>query len=113
MPVDTKFRDPIRLLVEALVKGHFDQLERDGRSGRLSSRELKEALKAYGRTIITLPDQAFNLIDVYPVKGQKSMWAVDVPLWTVEEGRSDLTLSLTVSESQDGVHLEIDDLHVL
>jgi hypothetical protein len=112
MPVDTKFIDPIRALVKALVEGHFDQLERDGRSGRLSSHELKEALKAYGRTMITLPDEAFSLVDVYPVKGRQATWAVDVPLWTAEEGRSDLTLSLTVSESCEGVRLEIDDLHV-
>jgi hypothetical protein len=113
MHADTKFRGPIRSLVEALVAGHFDQVERDGRSGRLSSHELKKALKAYGRMVITLPDEAFDFVNVYPIKGQKSTWAVDVPLWTAEEGRSDLTLSLTVSESQDGVRLEIDDLHVL
>ena len=112
MPVEAKFIDPIRALVEALVEGHFDQLERDGRSGRLSSHELKEALKAYGRTIITLPEEAFNFVDIYPVKGRQATWAVDVPLWTAEEGRSDLTLSLTVSESRERVRLEIDDLHV-
>jgi hypothetical protein len=113
MHADTKFRDPIRSLVEALVEGHFDQLEWDGRSGRLSSQELKKALKAYGRTVITLSDEAFDFVDLYPIKGQKSIWAVDVPLWTAEEGRSGLTLSLTVSESQDGVRWEIDDLYVL
>jgi hypothetical protein len=113
MTVETKFIDPIRSVVETLVKGHFDQLERDGRSGRLSSHELQEALQAYGRTIITLPDEAFRLAEVYPIKGQTATWAVDVPLWTAEEGRSDLTLSLTVSDSQDGVQVEIDDLHTL
>ena len=113
MTVDTKFIAPIRALVDMLVKGRFDQLERDGRSGRLSSHELKEALQGYGRTIIALPDEAFHLVDVYPIKGQNTTWAVDVPLWTAEEGRSDLTLSLTVSDSQDGVQLAIDDLHTL
>jgi hypothetical protein len=86
--------------VEALVAGHFDQLERDGGSGRLSSHELKKALKAYGRTVITIPDEAFDFVDIYPIQGQKSTWAVDVPLWTAEEGRSDVTLSLTVSEAK-------------
>jgi hypothetical protein len=113
MSVDIKFIDPIRSLVETLVNGHFDQLERDGRSGRLSAHELQEALHAYGRTLITLPDEAFRLAEVYPVKGQNATWAVDVPLWTAEEGQSDLTLSLTVSDSKDGVQLEIDDLHTL
>lgn len=113
MLIDTKFRDPIRLLVEELVQGHFAQLERDGRSGRLSAHQLQEALREYGCTIITLPDEALNLADVHAVTGQQTRWAVDVPLWTAEEGRSDLTLSLTISESRDGVRLEIDDLHVL
>jgi hypothetical protein len=96
MTVETKFIDPIRSVVETLVKGHFDQLERDGRSGRLASHELQEALQAYGRTLIPLPDEAFRLAEVYPIKGQTATWAVDVPLWTAEEGRSDLTLSVTV-----------------
>ena len=39
------------------------------RSGRLSSHELKEALQGYGRTLIALPDDAFRLAEVYPVKG--------------------------------------------
>jgi hypothetical protein len=113
MPLDTKFRDPIRSLVEELVQGHFAQLERDGRSGRLSAAELQETLREYGRTIITLPDEALNLADVHAIAGQRTCWAVDIPLWTAEEGRSDLTLSLTISETRDGVQLEIDDLHVL
>ena len=113
MTVDTPFIDPIRAVVDTLVKGHFDQLERDGRSGRLSAHELQEALQAYGRTIIPLPDEAFRLAAVYPITGKTATWAIDLPLWTAEEGRSDLTLSLTVSASQHGVHVEIDDLHTL
>jgi tetratricopeptide repeat protein len=62
---------------------------------------------------ITLPDEACDFVDVDLIKGQKFVWAVDVPLWAAEEGRSDLTLSFTVSGSQDGVRLEIEDLHAL
>jgi hypothetical protein len=113
MPIDTKFRDPIRFLVEELVQGHFAQLEQDGRNGRLSAAELQDTLREYGRTIITLPDEALNLADVHAIAGQKTCWAVDMPLWTAEEGRSELTLSLTISETRDGMQLEIDDLHVL
>ncbi|MBM3224380.1 MAG: hypothetical protein FJZ47_11325 [Candidatus Tectomicrobia bacterium] len=113
MTVDTKFIDPIRALLHTLAQGHFDELERDGRSGRLSACELQEALHAYGRTLIALPNEAFRLVEVYPVQGQHATWAMDVPLWTAEEGRSDLTLSLTVSDNQEGVHVAIDDLHTL
>jgi hypothetical protein len=79
----------------------------------LSASELQETFREYGRTIITLPDEVLNLADVHAVAGQRVCWAVDVPLWTAEEGRSDMTLSLMISENSDGVQLEIDDLHVL
>lgn len=39
--------------------------------------------------------------------------AVDVPLWTAEEGRSDLTLSLTVHDRDGSVEIAVDDLRVL
>jgi hypothetical protein len=41
-------------------------------------------------------------------------WAVDIPIFTKEEGQSDLTLTVTMTES-GGPFCEvvIDDLHVL
>lgn len=40
-------------------------------------------------------------------------FAVDVGMWTAEEGRSDLTLQLTVIERAGAIAIAIDDLHVL
>jgi len=34
-------------------------------------------------------------------------------LWTAEEGRSDLSLELTITESGNGYLIEVDDIHVL
>jgi hypothetical protein len=39
-------------------------------------------------------------------------WSVRFDLWTADEGRSDLTLELTVEET-DPLKIELDDLHVL
>jgi hypothetical protein len=39
-------------------------------------------------------------------------WWVIVPLWTREEGMSDLPLEATVTESDAGVMVVIDDIHV-
>jgi hypothetical protein len=36
-----------------------------------------------------------------------------VPLWTAEEGRSDLSLELSAIPIDGGHRFEIDDLHVL
>jgi hypothetical protein len=41
-------------------------------------------------------------------------WSVNLPLWTKEEGRSDLTLQMHFTESDGALYaVEIDDLHVL
>ena len=48
------------------------------------------------------------------VGAEPPAWSVVVPLWTREEGRSDLTAELTLTESSAGeIDLELDDLHVL
>ena len=39
-------------------------------------------------------------------------WAVDLPLWTQEEGRSDLMLSMTAWDRDGTIAVEIDDIRV-
>lgn len=36
-----------------------------------------------------------------------------MPLWTIEEGRSDLSLELTLVENDKTISIELDDIHVL
>ena len=106
--------DEIVRLVDDLVGGRFDQLQSDGRAGRLTAHEFAREIEEYGRTLVSLPDQAFELVDVYPLREQRFAWAIDVPLWTREEGRSDLTLSVTARQrGPEQVEIEVDDLHVL
>lgn len=89
-------------------------LEADGRIGRLTVEELSQALEDYGRSLVEIPDQGWEAADVYEIEDRLDTWGIDLPLWTLEEGRSDLTLSLTVSRLDSGqVTVEIDDLHVL
>lgn len=109
----TSVQNAISDLVRTIARGEFDQLVRDGRAGRLTSEELARAVSDYGRTIAeALPREAFELAETYSQPGSSTV-AVDLPLWTVEEGRSDLTLSLTLRNRDGSVDVEIDDLHVL
>jgi hypothetical protein len=103
--------EAIRTLVADLVTGDFAALEADGRIGRLSRDELTDAIAAYGRTLV--PKLNLETVEVYAADRDASRFAIDIPLWTREEGRSDLTLSLTVTDSGGTVSVEIDDLHVL
>mgnify|MGYP000884154324 CR=1 FL=1 len=111
--MDQKLLDAIRNLVADLARGRLDEIEADGRAGRLSASELLSAIRDYGRTLLPLPDEAVSLIDIFPSDHDSTKSFLDVPLWTVEEGRSDLTLSLVATREVDEYRLEISDLHVL
>jgi hypothetical protein len=111
--IPEKLRPALRSVVDALVTQNYAALEADGRAGRVGAAGLEQAIARYGRRLVPLPEAAFEASMAYQHDAQRSHWAVDLDLWTAEEGRSDLTLSATVVEDGDDVRVEIDDLHVL
>ena len=106
-------RPEIVRLVQDLAAERYQALESDGRAGRLDATQLSEAVSEYGRTLVELPDSVWRLVDEYPIDGHPDELALDIPLWTAEEGRSDLTLSVTACRTDGRITLMIDDLHVL
>ena len=81
---------------------------------RLNRAEMESAVRAYGRTVILPPrDTIPNFDAVKVMNAEPERWSVDIPLWTREEGRSDLTLEVTMTGSDgDVMDVEIDDIHV-
>lgn len=113
MSLPDGFRAPIADIVDALVRGDFESLDRDGRSGRVGADGLRRSIAEYGRTLIALPDQAFDLADSGTIDTRPAEWWIVVPMWTAEEGRSDLSLELAALPTTNGHRLEVTDLHVL
>jgi hypothetical protein len=111
--VPQPFKGPIAELVDALVRGDFAALDRDGRSGRVGGEGLRRAITEYGRTLVALPDEAFALSEAGPVTAEPGGWWIVVPMWPAEEGRSDLSLELTATPTVDGHRFKVDNLHVL
>ena len=111
-PLTPPMREAVREVVDVLAAGRHDQLVSDGRAGRLTAEELDRAVREYGRTLVALPEEAWALVALYRLEDGSGV-ALEVPMWTTEEGRSDLTLSLTVSERDGAVAIEIDSLDVL
>src|SRR5688572_26709211 len=105
--------EAIRTLVADLAEGRYDAICERGQSPRCSAEELRGAVLEYRSTILPLPDVARP--QCYAVKTVDGTIAVDVPMWTVEEGGSDLTLQVEVVLPPDGGApiVTIDDLHVL
>lgn len=112
MDLPDTVRAELRCLVRDLAAGRYDDIVATGRGGRLTAAELKQAVTRYHVHLADLPDQAFELAHVYQIGGQP-VYAVDLPLWTVEEGQSDLTLQVTVTFTTDRAVVSIDDLHVM
>lgn len=106
----------VKDVIHSLAKGDYETLEADGRAGRLSAEDLRVAVATYGGTLIIPPDEAWEeelLREAAPVGGQGNSWALVANLWTVEEGRSDLSLEATAEARPEGVRVSIEDLHVL
>ena len=97
-----------------LVAGNYQGIVEVTKRVRLTANEIKRAVDQYHRTLVEIPDGAFDLTDVVEVKGAlPKQWSIRMPLWTEEEGRSDLTLELTVIQEGDDFRIELDDIHVL
>jgi len=111
--IPEKFHEPINSLIEKLVQKDYAGLERNGQARRLGAAGLREAVAEYGRQLTRVPPEAFELSDAVAIDFQPGNWNVNMNLWTVEEGRSDLTLTLTASDLDGRIVVVIEDLHVL
>lgn len=101
-------------IVEMLVERHYTELERLSGGVRLSAQAIELAVSQYGRTLCRVPAERWPDLDVVEVTGAvPARFSVRVDLWTSEEGRSDLSLELTLIDDGETLAVEIDDLHVL
>lgn len=104
----------IKLVVGLLVESNYEVLEKMTQGRHLTAEEMARAVTEYGRTLVLPPDEAYEDIDAIDstVDG-KHTHAVDFPLWTKEEGRSDLEVELTLVEVMDRIYApEIDNIRV-
>jgi hypothetical protein len=107
-------KEVVQQVVRLLVIHEYDKLVKMSGGIQLSASEMAAAISDYGSTLVYPPAVAFDSIDAVGVLSSKPpKWSIVFPLWTEEEGRSDLTLELTVIEEPVGLRVEIDNLHVL
>jgi len=101
-------------VVGMLIDRDYAGLGQMCRDVRLSAQALELAVRDYGRTLCPLPEESWSNLDVVEVTGATPpRFAVRVDVWTVEEGRSDLSLELTLIDEGEALSVEIDDLHIL
>ena len=112
--MEPKLREIVFVIIELLAGTNYKELELLSGGVRLSADELKSVISEYGCRVLHPTLDMLELVDVIAIQSKRyPQWSVSVPLWTHEEGRSDLTLELTVIEKGSKMEVEIDNLHVL
>ena len=108
-------RDTVHHLIELLVAGDYSGLEETSRGRRLTAGQLRQAVEDYGQELQMPPEAVFDDLDVNEIEGSiPRSWWTSVDLWNVEEGRSDLTLEIRLTETGGNIYdIEIENLHVL
>jgi hypothetical protein len=103
-----------REIVDQLAREDYESAVRRCITSRLTSDDLRTVIHDYGRKLVSPPADAYNNLDAVQVKGAAvPTWSVRAPLWTQEEGRSDLTLEVTIAMGPGAPSVELDDLQVL
>jgi hypothetical protein len=82
---------------------------------RLSAAEIRDAVESYGRTLVSPPDDLPADLELVDVRGDgPKRVAATMSLYTAEEGRSDLSLELQLTEVAARLWtVQIDNIHVL
>jgi hypothetical protein len=110
-PIET-LRNVSRELVAELARRDYDSMVGRCRKSRMTSADLSHVIRDYGCVVMEPPDMYDSLDAVMVERAPIPTWSVRVPVWTTE-GRSDLTLELTIAIGPGGPEVELDDLHVL
>jgi hypothetical protein len=111
----SQIRTAVSIAVNLLVRGEYDTLASMTRGRWLSAAQLRHAVSNYPHQLVTPPSSAYEQLDVVQADEiEPPTFLVDFPLWTEDEGTSDLTMQLRLVEAYPSAfETEITDLHVL
>jgi hypothetical protein len=104
----------VREIVNLIATHNYNSVLSKCSISRLSEKDLEIVLFEYGQTYVSYPQNGDDFLSVVEiVNSLQPSWSVASSLWTKEEGRSDLTLELTISIEDSRVAVELDALSVL
>ena len=88
----------VRSVIWQLVSKDYEGLIKRCPRSQYTADEIRIAVEQYGRTLVMPPASGYeNLVRTYEVQGaEHPTWEVEAPLWTSEEGRSDLEIWMRV-----------------
>jgi hypothetical protein len=106
----------LTIVLGLLVDGEYEVLESMTKAKNLTAVEMREAVESYGRTLARPPEgQLPASVDVIELEGAppRRLFVV-LPLMTQEEGLSDLSVEMTLTEVAPHLWLiAMESIHVL
>ena len=106
-------RKTVRHIVDLIAIQRYDLVLKVCSSSRLTEADLEHAMNEYGVHAMLAPEDADQYIEAVAIKDSLvPTWSLWAPLWTQEEGRSDLILELTIAIHATHADVELDNLHV-
>ncbi|MFK3774198.1 hypothetical protein [Pseudomonas sp. NPDC089406] len=109
MTIPNKIIDEIRDLIAALSTWDFSTIAQKNWQGRTVTADLKRVMLEYGGTFTPPPDNFFDYAECYDLEGGAGC-LIEVPLWTIEAGKSDLVITIDFDNKSKSVC--INDLRV-
>ena len=102
-------------IVSLLAASAYEQVVAAAPKSCITAEQMRSAVEQYGRSLIPLPPHASTLIDYVAIQDVTSeAWSVVVPLFTREEGRSDLSLIARMTRvANNRYEVAVHDIHVL
>ncbi len=107
----------VRKMISLLVEKRYSEIVSWTNGNGYPEDQIAAAIVDHDVTVVYPPDSFYpSQIDVVRIDNTCSQeWSVAFPLWTIEEGESDLSVELTCTQG-DGLvcaNIDFDTIHVL
>lgn len=113
--MSAKIKGTLRHIMSLFVRKDYVALEKLSNGVRLKASEIEEGVSEYGRTLVFPPPEAFQNVDVIPIRGHvPQKYSIRFNFYTIEEGESDLQLQATFIDdpTTEQMRVEIDGILV-
>ncbi len=96
-----------------LVERRYAEIERITHGVRLSADDIRNIVSDHGIEIVMPPGGRYRELDVIAVsRAEVPTFSVVTDVWTEGDGKSDISMELTVKIDGSDTIIEIDNLHV-
>ena len=98
-----EYKKRIQEFISCLVRKDYQAVNNLMLANSVPIQDIQRVIEEYGCTIIPPPAKAFDLALSYQISAKHV--DIYIPLWSEEEGQSDLTLSLSCFKNENTIKI--------